>query len=200
MRIFQTTILAILPLILSSLSWSADFSKGQEAYNLGDYETTLKEWQPLAEESDADGQFGMGLLYANGYGVPLNDDQALKWYRLAADQGHAEAQCNLGVMYANGWGVSQSDEEAFKWYSLSAEQGVTPAQTSLGRMYSGGFGAAQDDVQARMWFTIASELGDDDAPSKRDVLAGRMSAEDISEADRLATAWMESHQNLQANH
>ena len=64
----------------------------------------------------------MGLLYANGFGVPLDDDQALKWYSLAADQNHAEAQCNLAVMHANGWGVPQSDAEAFKWYSLAADQ------------------------------------------------------------------------------
>ncbi len=202
MHIYPTTFLAVLPLILSSVSWSADAAKGQEAYNSGDYETALTEWQPLAEEGHADGQFGMGLLYANGFGVPLDDDQALKWYRLAADQGHARAQCNLAVMYANGWGVPPSDEEAFKWYSLAAEQGVAEAQIGLAIMYSGGFGAAQDNVEARKWFTIASELGDydDNAAYNRDDLATRMSAEEISEADRLANVWIESYQNLQANH
>jgi len=200
MRIFSMTFLTVLPLIVSSISWSADFSTGQEAYNSGDYQTALAEWQPLAEEGNADGQFGMGLLYGNGFGVPLDDDQALKWYLLAADQGHAEAQCNLAVMYVNGWGVPQSDEEAFKWYSLAAEQGVTPAQISLGNMYSVGFGVAQDNVQAHKWYTIASELGNLDAPSKRDELSVRISAEEISEATRLKDAWIESYQNLQAKH
>ena len=200
MHICPTTFLAVLPLILSSISWSADAAKGQEAYNSGDYQAALTEWQPLAEEGHADGQFGMGLLYANGFGVPLDDDQALKWYRLAADQGHAQGQCNLAVMHANGWGVPQSDEEAFKWYSLAAEQGVAEAQISLGQMYSGGFGAPLDNVQARKWFTIASELGDYEAAFKRDDLAASMSAEEIAEADRLANAWIESYQDLQANH
>ncbi len=200
MRICPTTFLVVIPLILSSVSWSGDAAKGQEAYNSGDYETALTEWQPLAEEGHADSQFGMGLLYANGFGVPLDDDQALKWYRLATDQGHAQAQCNLAVMYANGWGVPQSDEEAFKWYSLAAEQGVAEAQISLGMMYSAGFGAAQDNVQAHKWFAIASELGDYDAAYKRDDVAARMSAEEISEADRLAIVWIENYQDLQANH
>ncbi len=200
MHICPTTFLAVLPLILSSISWSADAAKGQEAYDLGDYETALTQWQPLAEEGRADSQFGMGLLYANGFGVPLDDDQALKWYRLAADQGHTQAQCNLAVMHANGWGVPQSDDEAFKWYSLAAEQGVAEAQISIGQMYWGGFGAAQDNVQAHMWFTIASELGDYDAAFKRDDIAASMSAEEISEADRLASVWIESYRNLQVNH
>lgn len=200
MRIYPMTFLAALLLILSSSSWGADFAKGQEAYNSGDYPAALTEWRPLAEQGDADGQFGMGLLYANGFGVPLDDELALKWYRLAADQGHAEAQCNLAVMHANGWGVPQSDEEAFKWYSLAAEQGLTPAQISIGKMYAGGFGIAQDNVQARKWFSIASELGDHDASFKRDDLTTRMSAEEISEAERLSDAWMQNYQNLQAKH
>ncbi len=200
MRIYAIVVVAVLPLILSSSSWSADFAKGQEAYNSGDYHTAITEWQPLAEEGNADGQFGMALLYANGFGVPLDDDQALKWYRSAAEQGHAEAQCNLAVMHANGWGVPQSDEESFKWFSLAAEQGVTQAQISLARMYSSGFGVAQDNVQAYMWFAIASELGDYGASFKRDELAARMLADQISESDHLASVWMESYQILQANH
>lgn len=198
MRIRPATFLAVLALIFSSTSWSADFAKGQEAYNVGDYETALTEWQPLAEAGDANGQFGMGLLYANGFGVPLDDSLALKWYRSAADQGHAAAQYNIAVMYANGWGVPQSDEEAFKWYSLAAEQGVTEAQVAIGKMYWSGFGVAQDKVQALKWLSIASELGDSAAPFKRDELASKMSPEESAESDGLVRAWMESYRNLQA--
>ncbi len=199
MHIRLTSILTVLPLILSPISWGAEFATGQEAYNSGDYQTAITEWQPLAEAGNADGQFGMGLLYANGFGVPLDDDQALKWYLLAAAQSHAEAQCNIAVMYANGWGVPQSDEEAFKWYSLAADQGVTPAQIGVAKMYSGGFGVAQDRVQAHKWFTIAAELGDFNAASKRDYLADRLSADELAEANRLANNWWKDFQNLHAN-
>ncbi len=50
MHICPTTFLAVLPLILSSISWSADAAKGQEAYNSGDYQTALTEWQPVCSE------------------------------------------------------------------------------------------------------------------------------------------------------
>jgi hypothetical protein len=199
MRIRLTSILTVLSLILSPISWGAEFATGQEAYNSGDYQTAITEWQPLAEAGDADGQFGMGLLHANGFGVPLDDDQALKWYLLAAAQSHAEAQCNIAVMYANGWGVAQSDEEAFKWYSLAADQGVTPAQIGVAKMYSAGFGVAQDKVQAQKWFTLAAELGDLNAASKRDYLADRLSADELAEANRLANIWWKGFQNLHAN-
>jgi hypothetical protein len=194
------TLLAMLPLLLSSVARSDDFATGQEAYNTGDYESALTVWQPLAEAGDADGQFGMGLLYGNGFGVDLDDAQAIKWYGLAAGQGHAEAQCNLAVMYANGWGVPQSDEEAFKWYSLAAEQGVTSAQINVGRMYAGGFGVVQDRVQGYTWLSIAIELGDNEAIFNRDNLGALMSAEEIAGAHGLAIEWMESYQNLLAKH
>jgi uncharacterized protein len=44
----------------------------------------------------------MGLMYAEGQGVPEDDAEAVKWYRKAAEQGLAEAQFNLGEMYAYG--------------------------------------------------------------------------------------------------
>lgn len=199
MRIGPTIVFAVLASMLTSTSWSADSVKGQEAYDIGDYQTALMEWQALAEEGDADSQFGMGLLNANGFGVPLNDDEALKWYRLAADQGHAQAQCNLAVMHANGWGVPQSDEAAFKWYGLAADQGVVEAQTSLAKMYARGRGTARDSVQAYRWYVIAVELGDSGASYKRDEIASKMSEVELSEADQLANEWMANHRNLQAN-
>lgn len=196
MRLYLSAIVTAVPLILSSGVWGADFAKGQDAYNSGNYETAIMEWQPIAQEGDAGGQFGMGLLYANGFGVALDDDQAINWYLAAAEQGHAEAQCNLAVMHANGWGVPQSFDEAFKWYALSAEQGVTQAQSSLAKMYSLGYGVTEDNVQAYKWFTIASELGDSNASYKRDNLAAAMSPGEISEADDLASAWLEIYQDM----
>jgi TPR repeat protein len=200
MRDCQTTLLAALASVLCTTSFGADFSTGQQAYNSGDYETALAHWQPLAESGAADAQHGLGLLYGNGFGVPLDDARALKWYALAADQGHAQAQCNLAVMYANGWGVPQSDEKAFKWYSLAAEQGITAAQVNIGRMYAGGFGVAADKVQGHKWFSIAVELGDNDVKFSLDNLEGTMTAEQIAEANRFTIEWMERYRSMLAKH
>ena len=62
----------------------------------------------LAEQGDAEAQLNLGIRYANGEGVPEDDAEAVKLYRLAAKQGDAEAQNNLGIMYANGDGVPQN--------------------------------------------------------------------------------------------
>ena len=76
---------------LAAPAW-AGFDEGLAAYERGDYETALKEWEPLAEHGLAEAQHNLGVMYANGQGVPQDDAGALKWYRLAADQGYSRAQ------------------------------------------------------------------------------------------------------------
>ena len=74
-------------------------------------------WRARAAQGDAGAQYNIGFMYANGAGVPQDDVEAVRWYRLAAEQGLARAQYNIGVMYANGRGVPQDDSCAlgFSW-------------------------------------------------------------------------------------
>jgi len=102
------TFLIILFSITSNVVWSADYNKGWDAYNRGDYATALLEWRPLAEQGDEDAQYNLGIMYYNGRGVPQNYKSAVKWYKLAANQGSNDAQWNLGVMYSDGTGVEKN--------------------------------------------------------------------------------------------
>ncbi len=93
----MTRLTLILPVLLLTLliwnpAYSADFQKGVDAYNSGDYATALREWKPLAEQGNAGAQFNLGLMYGDGQGVPQNYKTAIKWFRLAAKQGHPRAQ------------------------------------------------------------------------------------------------------------
>ena len=138
----------------------ADYQDGVDAYIKGDYKTAFKEWQPLADQGDADAQYNLGLMYGNGRGVLKDDKQAVKWYRKAADQSVAEAQYNLGWMYANGKGVLKDDKEAVKWYRKAADQGFAEAQYSLGWMYASGKGVLKDMTKAKYWIKKAYENPD----------------------------------------
>jgi len=138
-RLAATLCLTIAVLLGSAgLSQSADFQKGLDAYKSGDYATALREWTPLAEQGHADAQFNLGSMYEYGEGVPQDDKNAVKWYRLAAEQGYARAQIKLGVMYEVGRGVPQDYKTAVKWYRLAAEQGNAHAQYFRGLMYEDG--------------------------------------------------------------
>ena len=67
-------------------------------------------------------------MYADGRGVPQDDAEAVRWYRLAAAQGLALAQCNLGIMYDNGRGVPQDDVSAHMWFNLATATGDEDAR------------------------------------------------------------------------
>lgn len=51
----------------------------------------VNNYQKFAEQGDAQAQFNLGTCYANGYGVPQDISEAVKWWRKAAEQGHPEA-------------------------------------------------------------------------------------------------------------
>ena len=68
MRNLTATICLTLAVLLGSagVSFAQDFQKGMAAYNKGDYATAVREWKPLAEQGNADGQFNLGFLHDTG--------------------------------------------------------------------------------------------------------------------------------------
>ena len=150
------------------------------------------EIKALAEHGNIEAQFNMGVMYADGEGVPENDSEAVKWYRKAADQGYARAQFNLGVMYANGEGVPENDSEAVKWYRKAAEQGIARAQSKLGFMYGTGKGVPENSIRAYVWFSMAKTQGDTGAASNIDILKPQMTPQQIADGQALATKCYES--------
>jgi uncharacterized protein len=110
------------------------------------------------EQGIAEAQFNIGVMYAQGRGVPQDSKEAIKCWRLAAKQGHATAQYNLGVLHAVGRGVPQDYKEAVKWYRLAAEQGHAVAQFDLGSLYMEGI-AHHDSKEAVKWLQLAAEQG-----------------------------------------
>ena len=201
MRRFLTTILFTVALTFSAtaVAESEAYELGCKKYDVGDYDAAFETWSPAAIAGDADSQFGMGQLYANGYGVALDDAKALEWYTKAAEQGHGDAQCQLGVMHANGWGVPMDEAEAMKWYKLAAENGNTEAMVNVGSMYQNGFSVEQDKVEALKWFTIAVRLGDQDAAMKQEYLAERLPEEQLAAADAAVTQWLTENETVLAN-
>jgi len=184
------SIILVGAVMLWPVAATADSSAAQRAYESGDYETAYAQWLTLAEAGDANAQFRIGHMHANGFGVAMDDAETLKWYGLAAAQGHAEAQFNMGVMYSNGWGVDFNDAEAARWFRLAAEQGYLPAVSNLARFYFSGIGVEKSYVDSYVWYDIAKELGDLDAQIKLDEIATRVSDQELMSAQRTASRWL----------
>ncbi|BBK34209.1 Sel1 repeat-containing protein [Stella humosa] len=112
-----------------------------------------------AEKNDPTAQHDLGVLYADGRGVPRDYAAAAKWFGRAAASGMANAQFNLAVLTERGLGVAANLPEAARLYRAAAEQGHPGAQYNLGIVLAEGRGLPQDYPAAATWFRRAADQG-----------------------------------------
>ena len=179
-------LLTLLTALLLNAAWAGPQDDARVAIQREDFDTLLQIIRPPALKGEAWAQTWVADTHRLGQGVVQDYAEAAKWYRLAAQQGEENAQSSLGVMYDKGEGVAQNHAEALKWYRLAAQQGEAVAQSNLGLKYFNGQGAVQDYVKAHSWFNLGAINGDAEAVKRRDLVAKRMTPQQIAEAQKLA--------------
>jgi hypothetical protein len=127
------------------------------------YAELVRRDRPAAEQGDAKAQHNIGVLYANGWGVPQDYAEAMRWYRKAAAQGNSRSQNNVGALYRNGRGVPQNYTEAMRWFRMAADRGESVAQYNVGVLYINGLGVPRSRDEALKWFREAAAQGHDKA-------------------------------------
>jgi TPR repeat protein len=173
----------------------ASLDAASAAYQKGDYPTVQQLARPLAVEGDAGAQRLLALAYYRARGASQDYGEAATWFRRAADQGDANAQFYLGVMSSAGQGMPRDNVEAAKWFRLAGDRGDPEAQYNLGLSYAKGELGEADNVSAYMWFNLAaarfpaSDTRRHAAVSARDVVAAKMTQEQIAEAQKRAREW-----------
>jgi len=99
----------------STIAFSADFQKGLNAAQQGNFASALEEWERLAEQGNVDAQVLLGSLFSSGEAIPQDYEKAAKWFTAAAEQGEPVSQYGLGVLYHDGTGVPRDYNQAMKW-------------------------------------------------------------------------------------
>jgi uncharacterized protein len=160
-------LLTVLFTLLIATSTLADFTKGANAYNSGDYRTALKELLPYANEGNAEAQWAIGSMYRWGYGVLKDYSKAAKWFEKSGNQSHARSSAQLASMYwwGEGFGGKWSTKNAktsFQWWKKAAEQGDIIAMYKVGLLYARGAVVPQNKSQAKKWFNLAYSLAPSD--------------------------------------
>ena len=89
------------------------------------------------------------------------------------------------------------DAQAAAWYRRAADQGHAASQYDLGELYARARGVQRNDVEACRWFLIAESRAasaEDGAvyAAARARIARRMTAAQLTEAQRLARAWTDA--------
>jgi TPR repeat protein len=110
---------------------------------------------------------------------------AFPQFKQLAAAGDAAAQFQLSILYGAGRGTKQNANEALHWLRMSAAHGNPQAQSNLGVAFSKGRGVAQDPIRAWVWFSAAASSGDSVAATNRDVVARKLSEQEISQAKAL---------------
>ena len=68
---------------------------------------------------------------------------------------------------------------------------VSDAQLNLGAMYVLGQGVPEDYVRAHMWYELAAANGSTVALKNRDMMTKLMTPQQLAEAQRMASEWVE---------
>lgn len=178
---WAVVLLGVLP------AW-ADTAAGLAAFKNKDYQRAYREWKAAAAAGQAEAQFDLGVLYAQGLGVLRDLNAAADWYRKAADQGNPEAQFALGQMYARGWGVPRDTADAIRWFEMANSVDSDGPPTDW--LTVEGYGIAQDPEQAAYWYRQAANSGHPEAQYylSRLYASGKGVKRDEEQAERWVSA------------
>lgn len=112
---------------------------------------------------------GIGVLHANGKGVPVDRQLAMDWFLKAADLGNPRAMVNLGISYSKR-GPGKDMAQAMRWFRKAADSGDRDGILHVGLLYHGvgNFGDDDDwndldDKEALKWISKAADMGSSEA-------------------------------------
>jgi len=140
-----------------------------------------------AQAGDAEAQFALAMALAGRYertGDVALQVESQQWLEASATQNHARAQNELGNRHVTGRGVVQDFAQAADWYRKAAEQGDAEAMYGLGELMESGWGVDESLVEAYVWLNLASARGEKRANEARRQVLGRLSKEQLNEAQR----------------
>jgi TPR repeat protein len=90
---------------------------------------SLDQLRDMAENGDPAAQNALGLRYATGDGVRLNEAEAVHWFIKSAEQGYVPAQSKLGSIYYSGRGVAPDPNRAYFWMVVARLSGDDASKT-----------------------------------------------------------------------
>jgi TPR repeat protein len=121
------TILMLLPQTARSKFVIASYYTNQVP---PDYNKAYKWYEEAATDGDPDAMRALGLLHANGHGVPQDYTKADEWFELATI-GDARAMAEIGKLYADGGSMPPDGNKAREWFEKAAAAGDNGALGNL---------------------------------------------------------------------
>lgn len=104
------------------------------AFQRGQYLTAMELALPRAQLGDSAAQTLLAELFAEGFGVGRNMDDAVFWYDQAAKNGDPAAQYKLALLLTDGRYVKRDDVRARELMRMSADAGNPKAQFNYAQL------------------------------------------------------------------
>jgi localization factor PodJL len=124
-------------------------------------------------KGDAAAAYEVGTRFAEGKGVPVNLDEAAKWYDRAAQAGLVPAIFRLGTFYEKGLSVKKDADIARRYYTQAADRGNAKAMHNLAVLDADGGGKGANYKNAAQWFRKAADRGVADSQFNLGILYAR---------------------------
>lgn len=87
--------LVVISLLLANIFLSgceSNYETGKKAYESKNYKEAVKLFKRSANRKNADAQYSLGKMYAEGLGTEKNYEEAAKWWKLSSKLGNTEAK------------------------------------------------------------------------------------------------------------
>ncbi len=105
-----------------------EYQLALEAFRAENYHQAGELWQHCATAGVADCQYGLGVLFDEGYDRPRDFGMAMRWFQRAALNGSRDAQVQLGFIYSIGREkVVQAPVQAYVWFTMATNSGAKNA-------------------------------------------------------------------------
>lgn len=122
MRALAVSAIALLMGACASMTGKSSVNPGLVAFSQNEYESAVGKFAPLREQSDAQAQSAVGIMYRNDSGIAQDDAEAVRWLLGSAERRNPYALSVLGTMYMEGRGVQQDNLKAHMWFDLAVAQ------------------------------------------------------------------------------
>ncbi len=136
-----------------------------------------------AAAGDGAAAYEVAVRYAEGRGVPVNLEEAARWYERAASKGLTPAQFRYASLLEKGQGVKKDLAQARRLYLAAAAKGNGKAMHNLAVLYAEGIDGKPDYATAVQWFRKAAQRGIADSQYNLGVLCARGLGTDKSYAE-----------------
>ena len=132
------------------------------------YEESFKWYKQAASQEDADGLYGLGLCYRNGFGIEKDLTKSFHCFLNASELGLLDAQYELAEAYYFGWGVRKDTTKAMDLYFKAAQRGHAMSEFMIGHYLMSNRGeidssfaitSKRDTVKAFEWFLKSAKQG-----------------------------------------